>query len=215
AGGVRHLAVDEVGAGPEADDHEPAADLERGALARDRVFQHEVVRPLLIPLDLHDLLLPDHLDLRIREGPLLQDLRGPELVAPVYDVHLAGVAGEIVRLLDRRVPPPYHGEHLALEERAVAHRAVRHALPRILLLPRHAELHRRAAGREDHRRGAVHPAAGGAYLEYAVLTLAHALHHIGDDLRPEFLGMIVHLLRELPPLAALDSGAVIDQVGVQ
>src|SRR3989442_9005102 len=85
----------------------------------------------------------------------------------------------------------------------------------MLLLPRHAKLHRRAAGREDHRRGAVHPAAGGAYLEYAVLTLAHALHHIGDDLRPEFLGMIVHLLRELPPLDALESGVVLDQVGVE
>src|SRR6059036_2667674 len=80
----------------------------------------------LIPLDLHHLLVPDHLDLRIREGPLLQDLRGPELVAPVHDVDLARVAGEIVRLLHRGVAPADDGEHLALEERAVAHRAVRH-----------------------------------------------------------------------------------------
>jgi len=78
-----------------------------------------------------------------------------QLVAAVHDVNLARVAGEIVRLLDGGVAAAHDREHLALEERAVAHRTVRDALRRVLLLTRHAELHRRPAGREDHGGGPV------------------------------------------------------------
>ena len=48
--------------------------------------------------------------------PLLDDLRGAELVPPVDHVHLGRVAGEVVGLLDRRVAAAHHRDGLALKK---------------------------------------------------------------------------------------------------
>ena len=87
----------------------------------------------------------------IGEQPLLQNLRGPELVAPVDDIHLLGVAGEIVGLLHGGVAAADHGDGLALEEGSVAHRAVGDSPAGVLQLARHLQLGGRAARGEDHR----------------------------------------------------------------
>src|SRR5439155_4785912 len=81
---------------------------------------------------------------------LLEDLRRTEPVAAVHHEHFARVAREIVRLFDGGVAAAHDREHLALEERAIAHRAIRDALARVLQLARNAQLHRRATGGEDH-----------------------------------------------------------------
>src|SRR5256886_6720569 len=96
--------------------------------SRHGVLEHQVIGAPLGACDLQHLLVPDHFDLRIREGTLLEDPGRAEPVPAMDDVHLAGVAGEVLGLFDRGVAPAHHREHLALEERAAAYRAIRHAL---------------------------------------------------------------------------------------
>src|SRR5437773_2871419 len=212
---VLHVRLDHARVGLEADEDEYAADPELYVFTGAGVREQQVIDALPGPLDLHHAFVPDHLDLGVREGPLLEDLRRPQLVAAVYDVDLAGVTGEIVRLLDGGIAAAHDREHLALEKRAVAHRAVRDALRRVLLLTRHAQLHRGPAGREDHRRRTVQHPPRGRDVEPAVLGLAHPLHGVGDDRGAEFPGMLAHLLGQVPPLDALEPDVVLDQVGVQ
>src|SRR5256714_13132328 len=102
----------------------------------------------LRPRDLDHMLMPDHFDLGVRKRALLDDLGRAEPVAAVHDVDLGRIAREVVGLFDRGVSAPHHGQHLALEERSVTHRAVRHTLSGVLLLSRYAELHRSPAGSE-------------------------------------------------------------------
>src|SRR2546427_1056480 len=120
-----------------------------------------------------------------------------------------------VGLFDRGISAPHHGQHFTLEERAVTHRAVRHALPGVLLLSRYAELHRSPAGGEDHGRRAIRLPARRRDVEPAVVRLADLLHRIGHDLGAELLGVLRHLLRELPPFDALEPDVVLDQIGFE
>src|SRR2546430_7602664 len=117
---------------------------------RSTLFPYTTLFRSLGALDLDDALVPHQLDLGVRERALLKDPRSAQLVAPVHDVYLGRVAGEIVGLLDGGVAAAHDGQHFTLEERAVAHRAVRDAFPRVLLLPRHTELHWGPAGRQNH-----------------------------------------------------------------
>src|SRR5207245_9004275 len=104
--------------------------------------------PALGALDLQHAFVPDHLDLGVREGALLDDLRRPQLVAPMHDVHFGRVARELVSLLDGGVAAAHDGEHFTLEARAGAPRAVRNTFPGVFLLSRHTELDRGPARRE-------------------------------------------------------------------
>src|SRR5439155_20417236 len=100
--------------------------------------------------------------------PVLQQRRRAELLAAVHQVHLARVPREIVGFLHGGIPTPDDRESLTLEEGAVAHRAIRHALSGELLLTRHAEFDGGAARREDHRLTAVAVAARRLPVEPAV-----------------------------------------------
>src|SRR5437867_5974881 len=208
-------SLDHAGVGLETDEDEYAADPEPHVVTGAGVREQQVTDALPGSFDLHHVLVPDHLDLGVREGTLLEDLRRPELVAAVHDVDLARVAGEIVRLLDGGVTAAHDRQHLAFEDRAVAHRAVRDALRRVFLLTRHRELHRRPAGREEDRRGAVQHAPRARNVKPAVFRLAHSLHGVGDDFGAEFLGMLAHLLGEVPSLDALEPDIVLNQIGVE
>src|SRR5207245_2028776 len=131
------------------------------------------------------------------------------------DVHLGRVARELAALLDGAVAPATAGGHFTLEERAVAHRAVRNTFPGVFLLSRHTELDRGPARRENHGRRAIGFPPGRGDVEPAVLRLADPFHAVGDDLGPELLGMLGHLLGQLPALDALEPDVVLDQVRVQ
>src|SRR6266545_6754977 len=120
----------------------------------------------------------------------------------MHDIDLGRIAGEVVRLFDGRVTSPHHGEDLTLEERAVAHRAVRHALPGVLLLSGHTELDGGPTGSEDHRRRAIGFTPRRGNVEPPVVRLADLLYCVGDDLPAELLRVLRHLLRELPPFDA-------------
>ena len=72
-------------------------------------------------------LIPDHLDLRVLEQALLQDLLGAEAVAAVDDRDLGGEVGEEQRLLDGGVAAADDDDLLAPVEEAVAGGAGRDA----------------------------------------------------------------------------------------
>ena len=174
-------------------------------------------KPLLVALDFFDDRVPDDFDLRIREQPLLQNLRRAQLVAPMNQIHLVRVAREEIRLFRRRVAAADDGDRLVAEERAVADRAVRHALPRVLELAGNAELHRRAAGGDDDgrrldRRRPTRCAS-------RTCRPSRLLHALDDDavleLGAELRGVIGEFLRELVPEDRLEAGIVLDQLGVQ
>src|SRR5262249_36536673 len=57
--------------------------------------------------------VPDNVDLRIAEQPLLQDLLGPQRVAPVDQRYPPRVIGQINRLLDRGIAASDHHDVLA------------------------------------------------------------------------------------------------------
>src|SRR6266566_4455007 len=171
--------------------------------------------PRAVADDLEHPLVPHHFDLGVRERPLLENLGGTQLVAAVHDVHLARVAREVIGLFDRGIAATHDRQHLALEEGPVADGAVGDALAGILPLPGHAELHRRPAGGEDHRRGAIQPLVGREDVEQPVGGLADLLYGVGDELGAELPGVIREHPGELPALDALEPDVVLDEVGVE
>ena len=114
-------------------------DLER-LVAAEHVLQHRV---------------PDHLDLRVLEQAVLQDLFGAERVAPVHDRDLGGEIGQEQRLLDRGIAAADHDHFLVAVEEAVAGGAGRHAVALELLLRRQIEPARLRAGGDDQRVGEI------------------------------------------------------------
>src|SRR3954462_5494335 len=99
------------------------------------------------------------------------------------EVHLLRVAREKVRLFGCRVAAADHGDRVAAKKRAVADRAVRHALAGVFELAGHAELYRRSTGGDDHTLGDVTVTRFRFRLEHAVVALLHAFH---DDSILEF-----------------------------
>ena len=164
---------------------------------------------------LGDDLVPDDLDLGIGEEPLLEELRGPELVPPMDHVHLFGVAREVGRLLDGGVAAAHDGDGLALEEGPVAHGAVGDPLPRVLEFSGDAELGGRAAGGEDDRGGLEDRAGAAGHLEEPVLPLRHRLHVFLADVGAELLGVLGHEAGQLVALHGGEAGVVLDEVGVE
>src|SRR4029077_4704391 len=85
----------------------------------------------------------------------LEDRLRAEVGAPVDEAQGLGEASEEQPFLERRAAAPDDSEVLALEERAVADRAVRDAAAVELSLAGDLELRRLAADRHDHRVRAV------------------------------------------------------------
>src|SRR5947208_2575282 len=79
----------------------------------------------------------------------LENLRRAQLVAAVDEIHLVGIAREKIRFLGGRITATDYGDRVVPEEGAIADRAIRYALARVFDLTRNAELHGRAAGRDD------------------------------------------------------------------
>src|SRR4029450_7434305 len=120
------------------------------------VPEREVVhQAIVVTVNLLDHGIQYRLDLRILGDALLDDLRRAELVAPVDQVELRGIARKEVRLFARRIATADDGDILPAEKRAVADRAVRDALAGVFHFAWNAQLDRRSAGRDDDRRRAI------------------------------------------------------------
>src|ERR687898_1826222 len=151
----------------------------------------------------------EELDLLVGTGAVGHDLRRAELAAAVDDRHLRREARQEERLLHRRVPATDDHDLAVAVERAVAGRAVRDTASLQRNLGLQPELPRAGAGRDDHRASLVlvvaDPDAEGTLGE---VDLGHV---VGDELRPELLGLpaeLHHHLRAEDPLGV--SGVVLD-----
>src|SRR3546814_6633464 len=65
-------------------------------------------------------MVPDHLDRRMSEQALLQDLLGAQGVAAMHQHHLAGMVGQIQRLFHGGIAAADHHHLLAAIEETVA-----------------------------------------------------------------------------------------------
>ena len=151
------------------------------------------------PQDLGHRRIPDHLDLRVLEQPILHDLLGPETVPPVDHRHLRREIGQEQRLFHRRIPAPDHHDLFPAIEEPVAGRTGRHAEPLELLLtwqpqplglrPRRQDHCIRRVGRPAVRRRHEGP-----------LRQVEAGDVVRDHLRPHRLGMFLHPHHQVRPL---------------
>src|SRR6266566_6750572 len=100
----------------------------------------------------HDLLhvrVVDELDLRVRVGPVDQDRLRPKRAAPVDDVDPRRVPRQELALFHRGVSATDDRQLLALEEGAIADRAVADTAAPELLLARDLQVARKTPGGHD------------------------------------------------------------------
>src|SRR5205085_2014951 len=152
----RELAAEEFGIGLVADGVEDALGgveaLELGPLV---VQLHAGDATLAGAHDLGHHGVPDPGDLRVGEGAVLHDLRGPQVAAAVDEGDLAGELRQVGRLLHGRVAAADDDDLLVTEEEAVAGGAGGDAVAHQLLLAGDAAELGGGAGRDDQGVAAV------------------------------------------------------------
>src|SRR5689334_13219451 len=120
---VGDMLFDQPGIGAESDENEGPSGCQRGAFTGYGVLQLDGLETGSASQELEHPLVPDYLDLRIREETLLQDFRSPKFGAAVDDIDLVPVPGEILGFLHRGVTAADHGERFTIEKGAVTYRA--------------------------------------------------------------------------------------------
>jgi hypothetical protein len=131
------------------------------------------------------------------------------------DVHLSTIAGEIVCFLHRGIATPNNGKGLALEEGAVAYRAIRDALAGVLELTRHSQLEWCAACGEDHRWGLIDPPHRRRHLEDPIIPANDRFHRILPNIGPKLHRMRGHPVRQLAAEDVLEADIIVDPFRVQ
>ena len=116
---------------------------------------------------LHDR-IHTQLDAVVIFDPANHQIIRPELIPTVDDTHLPGEVGQEQRLLQGTVSSSHHGHLLAAVEEPIARRAVGNAFSSEALLPRDAQLARRAAAGDDQGLGQVLAASARANREGTV-----------------------------------------------
>ena len=154
--------------------------------------------------------VPDDVDLRIAEQPVLQNLLGAQLVAPVHERDPARVVGQIDRLLDRGVAAADDDHLLVAEKEPVAGRAGRHAKPAKRRLAGHAEPARLRAGRDDDRLADI-AVARIAGRDKRPARQIERVDLVEDDAGSDMLGLFLHLLHQPGTLDDVgETGIVLD-----
>ena len=193
---------------PDGDEHAVGGEL--GFVTRDGVAQPDAGH-LVVAEHLTDDLVEDELDLLVRARPVDHDRRRAELLPPVDDDDPAREAGDEQRLLHRRVATADDDHDLVPEERRIAGRAVRDAASLQQPLGLEPELARARAGGDDHRLRPVlvvaDPHAKGPLGE------VHARDVVGDERRPEPLGLAAEVLHHRRPHDAVGVARVVLDVG--
>src|SRR5215210_1652458 len=105
-----------------ADGDETALDVDARNLAALRVPEVEADQPLRLAAgdEAVDGLVPQHLDLRVREQPVLKDLLGAQRIAAVDQGDFLAVSGHVEGFLDGGVAAADHRHLAASVEEAVA-----------------------------------------------------------------------------------------------
>ena len=198
--------------GHEPDEDEHAADRELLAGAELLVFDR---LHLAVADDLFDAGLEDELDLRVGARSIDQDRLRAQLVSAMEDVDLLGVAGQEFALLDGGVTATDHGQLLALEEGAIADRAVADPAAPELLLPGDAEVAGQAArGHDQGRRADLVTRLQPDDLRRPFFVDLLDRFELAD-LEAEFPRVVAHLGRQLRAQDGLVARVVLDQLGVQ
>ena len=162
--------------------------------------------------DLLDHGVPYHCDLRVMEQPVLQDLLGAQLVAPVHQGDPPRVIGQINRLLDRRVAAADDNHILVAEKEPVAGRAGRDAKAAERLLAWQAEPARLRAGGDDYRVAEIEIARIGGRDKRPAPEIER-LDMVEDDPGPDMLGLGVHLLHQPGSLDDVGKPRVVLDIG--
>ncbi len=156
--------------------------------------------------------IPEHGNLWILEQPILQDLLRAETVAPVRDRHAGSEIGEEQRLLDRGIAPADHQHLLAAIEEAVAGGAGGNAVALEFLLGRQLQPTRLSAGRDDHAVCEV-VVAGLAVEPERPLREIDLAHVVADELGPDMLGLLLHLLHQPGALDDVGEAGIVLDIG--
>ncbi len=162
---------------------------------------------------LRDLMVPDHLDRRVGEQPLLQDLLGPQFVATVHERDFGGELGQEQSFLDRRIPAADHHDFLAAVEKAIAGGAGRNARALQCSFALQAEPFGLSSGGDDQGLGQPHRPGIAGQPEgpgRKVGGYDDVIHDFGADVRSLF-PHLVHQPRALDDLR--EAGIVLDVGG--
>ena len=162
------------------------------------------------PEDLVHDRVPDDVDFRIPEQPVLQDLLGAQGVAPVDEGHAPRVVCQIDRFLDRGIAAADDDHLLVSEKEPVAGRAGRHAKPAEFRLARHAEPARLRAGRDNDRLADIAVARIAGRDKRPARQIERG-DLIENDAGSDMLGLALHLLHQPGTLDDVgETGIVLD-----
>src|SRR5690606_565283 len=142
----------------QADLHEDAVERELLLFARRTVLVHQTVDLAVGAGHFGGLRVGDDLDVGQAVELLLQHRVRLQLRGELEHHHRADDAGQVDRGFHAGVAAADHRHRLALEQGAVAVRAVGHAVTAIFAFARHAELAPARAGRHDHALRLEHAA---------------------------------------------------------
>src|SRR5688500_4714270 len=128
---------------------------------------------LFVGVNLFDHGIHDRLDLFVFGDAFLDDFRRAELVATMDQVDLRRITCQEVGFFTRGIATAHDRDDLAAEKRAIAYRAVRHALPRIFDFTRNAQLDGCSIGGDDD--------GGRAFGLHAVADAFETVVHLPDQ----------------------------------
>ena len=197
------------------------ADGDEDAFDRDAAFRAalDVLDPdlgdpqwVVLALDAVQHRIPDHFDLGVPKEAFLEDLLGPEGVAPVDEGDLRGVTGEIHRFLDRRVAAADDADRQAAEKEAVAGGAGRHPESLEPLLAFQSQPAGAGAGGDDQGIGGVAVAGIAEQGERSARKIGRD-DGVGAGGGADVLGLLPHLLHQPRSLDDLGEAGVVLDIG--
>ncbi len=162
--------------------------------------------------DFVELGVPQHRNLGILEQPILQDLLGAEIVAPVRHRDLGGEVGQEQSLLDRGIAAAHHHHVLAAIEKSVAGGAGRDPVALEPLLRRQLQPARLRPGRDDERIGQI-DVAGIAFEPERPPVERDLVDVIGHDPGAYVLGLLLHLLHQPGSLDDVGKARIVLDLG--
>ena len=197
-----------------ADGDEDAFDRDAAFLAALDVLDPNLGDPrrVVLALDAVQHRIPDHFDLGVGKEAFLENLLGPERVAPVDEGDLRGVTGKIHRLLDRRVAAADDADRHVAEKEAVAGGAGRHPESLEPLLAFQSQPAGAGARGDDKGIGGIAVAGIAEQGERPARKIGRD-DGVGVGGGADVLGLLLHLLHQPRSLDDLGEAGVVLDIG--
>ena len=181
-------AFEPVGVGQQADLHKDAFERHLLRLVGGAILVGQTCDAAAVAIHLGGLGVQDHIHIGQGFQLALQHRVGLQLTGEFQHGDMCHHTRQVDGRLDARVAAPNHRHTFALEQRAVAVRAVGHALGAVLVFTRHVHVAPARTGGEDHglaaQRGAVvqrdldQPTLSGRRLECRGTLQVHDVHFV-------------------------------------